>query len=147
MIDYTDVAGLIPHSGRMVMLDRVLEFSEDGLVAELIVRNDGLFSDESVMPAWAGIEYMAQTVGAYSGIKSKLAGEPIKLGYLLGTRRYNSNVASFEAGTKLTVQVKVIIQDERLGVFDCLIRGKGVEVTANLNVYQPPSENKVESER
>jgi predicted hotdog family 3-hydroxylacyl-ACP dehydratase len=145
LVDYSDVAGLIPHSGQMVLLDRVLEFDEAGLTAELVVRDDGLFGDGNAIPAWAGIEYMAQAVGAYVGIKSKLAGEPIKLGYLLGTRRYNSNVPSFAVGTALTIYVKIIIQDEKLGVFDCTILGEGIEITANLNVYQPPVETKLKS--
>ena len=110
-IDYSDVAGLIPHSGQMVLLDRVLEFDGDGLIAELVVRDDGLFGDANGVPAWAGIEYMAQAVSAYAGIKSKLAGEPIRLGYLLGTRRYLSNVPSFAIGTLLTVQKRPIMQD------------------------------------
>jgi predicted hotdog family 3-hydroxylacyl-ACP dehydratase len=122
----------------MVLLDKVVEFDSLGLTAELTVRNDGLLGDEYGIPAWAGIEYMAQAVGAFAGISSILAGEPIKLGYLLGTRRYTSNVAAISVGTALTVQIKTIIQDEKLGVFDCKIWGDGVELTANLNVYQPP---------
>ncbi len=145
MIDYNDVAGLIPHSGQMVLLDRIVEFDQDGLTAEMTVRDDGLFGNEQGVPAWAGIEYMAQAVGAFAGIKSKLAGEPIKLGYLLGTRRYNSNVASFAVGTALTIKVTTIIQDEKLGVFDCAIRGVGIEVNANLNVYQPPLATKIKN--
>ena len=140
MIDYNNVAGLIPHSGQMVLLDRIVTFDGDGLTAEMVVRDDGLFGDADGVPAWAGIEYMAQAVGAYAGIKSRLAGEPIKLGFLLGTRRYNSNVSSFAIGTALTIHIKTIIQDDKLGVFDCTIRGEGIEITANLNVYQPPSE-------
>ncbi len=138
MIDYNDVASLIPHSGQMVLLDRVIEFDGENLIAEMTVRDDGLFGNDKNVPAWAGIEYMAQAVGAYAGIKSKLAGEPIKLGYLLGTRRFSSNVASFVAGTELTINIKVIIQDDKLGAFDCQILGDGIEVSANLTVYQPP---------
>jgi predicted hotdog family 3-hydroxylacyl-ACP dehydratase len=138
LIDYNDVASLIPHSGQMILLDRVVEFDGNKLIAEMTVRNDGLFGCEKVVPAWVGIEYMAQAVGAYAGIKSKLEGEPIKLGYLLGTRRFSSNVASFVAGTALTIIVKVIIQDDKLGAFDCQILGDGIEVSANLTVYQPP---------
>lgn len=137
MIDYNDVASLIPHSGQMILLDKVVEFDGKKLTAEMTVRYDGLFGNEKVVSAWVGIEYMAQAVGAYAGIKSKLAGEPIKLGYLLGTRRFSSNVASFVAGTALTIIVKVIIQDDKLGAFDCQILGDGIEVSANLTVYQP----------
>jgi predicted hotdog family 3-hydroxylacyl-ACP dehydratase len=64
---------------------------------------------------------------------------PIRLGFLLGTRRYYSNVAAFSVGVRLTIHVEKILQDDNLGVFDCRIQGDGVEVTAKLNVYQPPN--------
>ena len=136
------VAELIPHTGDMVLLDRVVDYDDQGLTAELAVRGDGLLGDEQTVPAWAGIEYMAQTVAAYVGMKARQADEPIRMGFLLGTRRYNSNVAAFKVGSKLTIRVEKIIQDDGLGVFECRIEGAGVEVTANLNVYQPPLNNK-----
>lgn len=126
----------------MILLDRIIDFDEHTLSAGLVVRDDGLLGNDKTVPAWAGIEYMAQAVAAYAGIKSKRAGEPIKLGFLLGTRRYTSNVASFDVSTALTVQVKNIIQDDKLGVFDCKIYGTGIEISANLNVYQPPIETR-----
>jgi predicted hotdog family 3-hydroxylacyl-ACP dehydratase len=122
----------------MILLDKVVEFNDEKLVAEMTVRDDGLFGKHKSVPSWVGIEYMAQAIGAYAGIKSILAGEPIRLGYLLGTRRYSSNVSDFIVGTALTVIVKVIIQDEKLGAFDCQILGNGIEVSANLTVFQPP---------
>lgn len=138
MIDRTDIAALIPHSGRMILLDSIIDFDEHSLSAELTVRDDGLLGDDKTVPAWAGIEYMAQAIAAYAGIQSKQAGEPIKLGFLLGTRRYTSNVGSFAVGTVLTIQVSLVIQDDKLSVFDCKIHGTGIEITANLSVYQPP---------
>ena len=139
MIEGTDIEELIPHSERMVLLDRIIDFNEQSLAAELTVRDDGLFGDSKTVPAYVGIEYMAQAIAAYAGIQAKQAGEAIKIGFLLGTRRYSSNVSCFTVGTTLTVQVKNIIQDEKLGVFDCKIYATGIEITANLTVYQPPS--------
>lgn len=137
------VAGLIPHSGSMVLLDRIIDYDDQGLTAELAVRGDGLLGgDDKAVPAWAGIEYMAQAIAVYGGVMARQAGEPIRLGFLLGTRRYSSNVAAFKVGSTLTIQVKKIMQDDNLGVFDCRILGDGVEVTANLNVYQPPLDNR-----
>jgi predicted hotdog family 3-hydroxylacyl-ACP dehydratase len=133
-----NVEEIIPHSGRMVLLDRIIDFDEQSLSAELTVRNDGLFGDDKNVPAYVGIEYMAQAVAAYAGIQAKQAGEPIKIGFLLGTRHYTSNVGSFAVGTLLTIQVKNIIQDDKLGVFDCKIYATGIEITASLTVYQPP---------
>jgi predicted hotdog family 3-hydroxylacyl-ACP dehydratase len=135
------VADLIPHTGSMVLLDRIVDYDGQGLTAELAVRGDGLLGDDKAVPAWAGIEYMAQAIAAYAGVMARRAGEPIRLGFLLGTRRYNSNVAAFKVGETLTVRVEKIMQDDNLGVFDCRILGEGVEVTANLNVYQPPLNN------
>lgn len=136
-----DVNDFIPHSGSMALLDRIVDCDDQGLTAELVVRSDGLFGDDQSVPAWAGIEYMAQTVAAYVGVKAKQANEPIRMGFLLGTRRYSSNVAVFKAGAALTIRVEKIIQDDGLGVFDCRIEGENIEVTANLNVYQPPLDN------
>jgi len=133
-----DVADVIPHTGDMVLLDRIIDYDDQGLTAELVVRGDGLLGDDQAVPAWAGIEYMAQTIAAYVGIKARQANEPIRMGFLLGTRRYSSNVAAFKVGARLTIRAEKIIQDDGLGVFDCRIKGEAVEVTANLNVYQPP---------
>jgi predicted hotdog family 3-hydroxylacyl-ACP dehydratase len=125
----------------MILLDSIIDFDEHALSAELTVRDDGLLGDDKTVPAWAGIEYMAQAIAAYAGIQSKQAGEPIKIGFLLGTRRYTSNVGSFAVGTVLTIHVSHIMQDDKLSVFDCKIHGIGIEITANLSVYQPPIES------
>jgi predicted hotdog family 3-hydroxylacyl-ACP dehydratase len=138
LINYTEIAELIPHSGSMILLDKILEFDEHSLSAELVVRDDALLGNNKKVPAWVGIEYMAQTIAAYAGIQSKKLGEPINLGFLLGTRRYTSNIDSFDIGTVLTIKITRIINDDKLGVFDCKIYGSGIEVNANLNVYQPP---------
>jgi predicted hotdog family 3-hydroxylacyl-ACP dehydratase len=137
MNDFPAIAELIPHTGSMILLDRVIAFDDNSLSAELVVRN-GLFGDGRTVPSWVGIEYMAQTIGAYAGMKARLAGEPIRLGFLLGTRRYSGNAAEFKVGTALTVHVEKIMQDDRLGAFECRILGEGIEISANLNVYQPP---------
>jgi predicted hotdog family 3-hydroxylacyl-ACP dehydratase len=140
MIDFNkiDVAELIPHSGKMVLLDRIISCDNNSLSAAVVVRDDGLLGNDKTVPAWVGIEYMAQAVAAYAGVMAKRAEEPIKLGFLLGTRRYNSNVAEFKVGSTLTVRVEKIIQNDNLGAFECKIQGVDIEVSANLNVYQPP---------
>ncbi|MFU8789760.1 MAG: 3-hydroxylacyl-ACP dehydratase [Methylobacter sp.] len=136
------IVNLIPHSGNMVLLERVIDYDEQSLTAEVVVRADGLLGgDEKNVPAWVGIEYMAQTIAAYAGMMAKQANEPIRLGFLLGTRHYSSTVAAFQVGSIVTIRVEKIMQDDNLGVFECRILGEGVEVTAKLNVYQPPLNN------
>ncbi|MDD5320075.1 MAG: hotdog family protein [Methylococcales bacterium] len=143
MMDFNniDVAELIPHSGKMVLLDKIISCDNNSLSAELVVRDDGLLGNDKTVPAWAGIEYMAQAVAVYAGLMAKRAGEPVRLGFLLGTRRFKSNVVEYNVGSTLTVRVEKILQDGNLGAFECRIQGVDVEVRANLNVYQPPLNN------
>jgi predicted hotdog family 3-hydroxylacyl-ACP dehydratase len=131
------VEELLPHSGRMVLLDRVIEFDEENMVAEVIVRDDGSFGHDNTVPAWLGIEYMAQTIAALGGMKRRLAGKTLNPGFLLGTRRYDCNVDIFAVGSVLTVNVKRLVEDQGLGVFDCRITAEGILASAKLNVYQP----------
>ena len=133
------VEELVPHSGRMVLLNRVIEFDEENMVAEVIVRDDGLFGNNNTVPAWLGIEYMAQTIAALGGMKRRLAGRALNLGFLLGTRRYDCNVDTFAVGSVLTVSVQRLVEDQGLGVFDCRITAEGISASAKLNVYQPDS--------
>ena len=143
MIDI-NVADILPHDGAMVLLDNVLEYDQQSLVAAVTVRNDGMFGDGKTIPAWIGIEYMAQTVAAHGGMMCHLAGKPINLGFLLGTRRYTCNISEFTVGMHLTVKVERLIEDQGLGVFTCQILGDGIDISAKLTVYQPDkAENKI----
>ncbi|PPD44691.1 MAG: hypothetical protein CTY16_11380 [Methylobacter sp.] len=55
LIDCTDIAALIPHSGRMVLLGRIIDYDEHTLSAELIIRSNGLRGDVKTVPTRAGI--------------------------------------------------------------------------------------------
>ncbi len=135
------ISKLIPHSGDMILIDRILNCDAHTLTAELIVRGDGFIcGDAKTVPSWIGIEYMAQTIAAYAGTVARQA----NIGFLLGTRRYNCNVSTFDVGTKLTISAQKIMQDGNLAAFECRILGANVEVTANLNVYQPTSNEHTE---
>ena len=69
------------------------------------------------VPAHIGIEYMAQACGAYAGLQALAAGEPVRVGLLLGTRRYLAQVGWFEAGQALDVKVTELFRDGSIGMF------------------------------
>jgi len=132
-----NVSEILPQDGRMMLLDKVIEFDDQSMTTELQVRNDGLFGDQTAVPAWVGIEYMAQTVAAHTGMMNKISGKPVTMGLLLGTRRYLSNIDRFTIGVTLRVKVEKLIQNQSLSVFDCQIKADNIKVSAKLNVYQP----------
>ncbi len=133
-------ATLLPHTAGMRLLDRLLAVTDDSAAAALTVRDDGLFSlPGGSVPVWVGLEYMAQTVAAWSGYRCRLRGEPIRAGLLLGTRQFDAEVAGFACGSTLTVRAQRVFEAAGdMGVFDCVIEGPQPLARARLNVLLPP---------
>ena len=138
-----DVRTLLPHAGAMILLDRVRSADEESLCAEVTIRSDGLFCTTDGVGAWIGIEFMAQAIGAYAGYAARLRGEPVKIGFLLGARRYECNRSSFPVGALLKVYVRrILIGESGLASFECRIDGdEGELATATLTVFQPADVN------
>lgn len=138
MADLPAIAELVPHQPPMLLLDELAHCSADSVVCRLAVRADGLFDRDGLVPAWLGIEYMAQAVAVFSGVEHWRAGEPTRIGFLLGTRRFHSNVSSLRVGQVLEVSAHRVIQgDNGMAAFECRLSGEGVEQTARLSVYEP----------
>jgi predicted hotdog family 3-hydroxylacyl-ACP dehydratase len=133
------VEALLSHRGKMLLIDKVIKFDDQSLTSQLIVRNDSLFDNGTTVPTWLGMEYMAQTIGAYQGMMDKIAKRSIQVGFLLGTRRYICDVPHFNVGETLTIHVERVMEDQGLGVFKCQIVNPDLLVEANINVYQPNS--------
>ncbi len=143
---------LIPQSQAMVLLDRVVDVGKDYIVVELKVRDDGLFSSpEHTVPAWLGLEYMAQAVAVFSGYHRLCKGETIGLGFLLGTRHYQCSVGSFPCGTSLQVRAEKIIEAANdMSVFECTVDGvkpvlnkaEVIKASGRLNVLLPQDSKK-----
>ena len=132
------VADLLPHSGAAVLLDAVIAYSETGLSASVTISPASAFYRPEGVPAHAGIEYMAQTCGAFSGTLARRSGAPPRPGFLLGTRRYWAARLWFAAGEQLVVTAELVYRDQEVGVFDCLIHSGGAVVAkAQLIVAEP----------
>ncbi|NYH98896.1 hotdog family protein [Cupriavidus plantarum] len=133
------VRDVVPHGGAMLLLDALVHADDTHCVARAEIRGTQLFVDASGMPAWVGIEYMAQTIAAWSGMRDRLAGKPPGVGFLLGSRRYECDVSHFPIGSTLTVHAQPeLIGDNGLGQFSCRIDMAGREVArANVSVFQP----------
>jgi predicted hotdog family 3-hydroxylacyl-ACP dehydratase len=140
-----DIRALLPHSGLMVLLDHVVAADADSLSAEVRVREDSLFCVDGGVGAWVGLEYMAQAIGAFAGYRARLRGEPIRIGYLLGTRRYDCKQPCFAVGSVLKIHVKRVWQSENnLACFDCRIDDESGELaSANVTVFQSGDGGKI----
>jgi predicted hotdog family 3-hydroxylacyl-ACP dehydratase len=131
---------VLQHRGNMRLIDHLVAFNSEAIVAEYSPRSDAWYADDQGnMPAWIGIELMAQAVAAHVGMLKRAAEMPQKNGALVGTRRYSSAVSSFAAGLALQIQVAVVYQDASgLGAYDCSINCDGSALaTATLKVFEP----------
>ncbi|MBD8202316.1 ApeP family dehydratase [Pseudomonas viridiflava] len=140
MIDWP-LAELIPHAGDMILIDQVLAFDEEQIQTCLTVRAGGLFNEaDGSLPAWVGVELMAQSVAAFAGCQARSKGEAVKLGFLLGSRKFDCDVAHFPAGSELNIHAVRSLQDDSgMGVFECTLTGPDINAFARLNVYCPPN--------
>jgi predicted hotdog family 3-hydroxylacyl-ACP dehydratase len=137
-MQWPDIRALLPHSGAMVLLDRVIDADDENLCAEVCLRQDSLFCVDGKVGAWVGLEYMAQAIGAYAGYRARLRGEPVHIGYLLGTRHYDCRQPYFALGQCLKIHVKRNWQGaDGLASFDCRIEDPGgVLASATVTVFQ-----------
>ncbi len=137
MLEYR-VDELIPHSGKMLLLDEVLAYGDDWLQAQVNITEHSQFVEAGAVPALVVIEYMAQSVAALAGIRAKHNGSEVKIGLLLGTRKFDSDVETIAVGVALQIHVvELFVEENGLAVFKCTATAPGVLVTCNLNVYHP----------
>ena len=131
------IGELLPHGPEMTVIDRLVEHSPERSVATAVVRESSPFFASAGVPAWLGIEYMAQTIAAHAGFEARLRGERPAIGFLLGTRAYESEVGEFALGSTLTITVEPVVVEARLAAFKCSIATDHVVAKAVVNTYQP----------
>lgn len=142
------IESCIPHRGTMRLVNRLIDVDDLVACAEVDINSDSFFANENGVPAWVGIEYMAQTVSAWAGAKALREGRELKLGFLLGTRRYESSLDIFPLGSCLVIKVRCEFRaDNGLGQFHCEIFKNFILVAeAKITVYEPENGIEVQQE-
>ncbi|MCL2076504.1 MAG: 3-hydroxylacyl-ACP dehydratase [Betaproteobacteria bacterium] len=139
-MSYRPIIDYLPHRPPMVLLDRVVEVEELRIVCEVAIKVDSPYCDGAAVPGWVGVEYMAQSVGALSGWRSLARGLPVKVGFLVGTRHYQSHVPEFRVGEMLRVAAaEELMTDDGLAMMRCTLHNAdgALLAEASLMVFQP----------
>jgi predicted hotdog family 3-hydroxylacyl-ACP dehydratase len=124
----------------MLLLDAILEFEHDRLAARAVVDPAAWYADAAgSMPAWFGIELMAQAIAAHVGLAALRAGGQARPGVLLGSSRYEAKQPAFRAQSRLRIEAKELLRGaEGQGAYDCTIAIDGSCVAqAVIKVFQP----------
>jgi predicted hotdog family 3-hydroxylacyl-ACP dehydratase len=132
------IADLVAHRAPMLLLDEVVAWDGEALTAGLVIRPDSLFREAEGVPGHIGIEYMAQACAAFAGAQARAAGEPVRIGFLLGARNYVVHRPWFRLGDALRVTTRLLYRDEAMGMFEAAITVAGEPAgEAQLTVYHP----------
>ena len=146
MSAWPPVRTLLPHGPEACAIDAIVDFVPGRhLLADLRV-HPGLTlfdAERNGVPAWAGIEIMAQAAGLYLGLAGRAQGlgRPA-LGYLLGVRRFRARGELLAPGADLAVEALCqSAEADGIGRFDCRILEGGQErARALLTLWRPPGE-------
>jgi predicted hotdog family 3-hydroxylacyl-ACP dehydratase len=133
---------LLVHEPPMMLVDRFVAWLDDGngVRCEVDICSDALFAETEGVPAWVGIEYMAQTIGIYSGAHQYAQGLPPRIGFLLGSQSISFNCDYFEFGTVVDVEARMSWNGGKLVQFDCAVKRHGsndILVQGCLNCFAP----------
>ncbi|WP_340149200.1 hypothetical protein [uncultured Sneathiella sp.] len=133
-----DITDILYHAPPMILIDGVESYDEETVTSTVEITAGSPFMDGGGVPAYVGIEYMAQSIAAYSGIKARNAGENPRIGYLIGSRNLALGCPGYEIGDRLSITVHLVYDEAPMAVFDCTIhRAEKLVAEARLNVYQP----------
>jgi len=137
---YPPVEQLLPHRSPMILIDRLVEANEQEGTCEVTITPQSMFLEAAGVPAFVGIEYMAQSIAAHSGYQHYLANEPIAVGLLMGTRRLEMSCQFFELSQTLRIHVSHIWGKHELMRFRCTITSATTGTLlqqAELHVFKP----------
>ena len=125
------ITEVVPHRGRALLLDRI-ETHEAGTTC-CVVEIDAstwLRRADGTVPAWIGIECMAQCIAAHEGCIARDAGRQLGPGFLVRARRVRFHRHELRAGERLAVRARRLRGRPALGAmaYACEIRaGAGPE--------------------
>jgi predicted hotdog family 3-hydroxylacyl-ACP dehydratase len=136
---FPDVAELIPHARRMLLVSGVVAHDPDWTTCVVDVDRSELFRDaDGSVPAWVGLEYLAQCIAVYGALVARAKGNRPRFGFFIGGRRLKLRVDRFRPGQRLHATVEHLGGESGLVAFAGRIEPAGGGeplVEGRLNVY------------
>jgi len=109
LIEREELQTIIPHNGKMMLLDRVIEYDiEHSIRAEYNITRNCLFYDPVLdgVPSWVGFEFMAQAISVLTGIRKREKGEKPNIGFILSIPSMRMEIPVFKNGSLIEVRLK-----------------------------------------
>ncbi|CAM2838834.1 hotdog family protein [Vibrio diazotrophicus] len=143
MTELPAIETLLPHDNPMILVDRALSIGATSIHSQVDIDKHLMFfnSETKTVPAYVGIEFMAQSIAAWSGYQALQKGQQPPIGFLLGSRRYATECDQFTQGQTLDIFADQVMEDNGMAVFSGRIEYQGNTIAqCQLNVYVPTQE-------
>jgi predicted hotdog family 3-hydroxylacyl-ACP dehydratase len=140
-IEKDELMTLLPHQGKMFLLSRLRNYDLDKrvLTGEYDITGDCLFYDTVLggVPSWVGIELIAQSISALSGLKGRRKGEKPRLGFILSVSDMRAEIPVLRAGTTAVITIQEEYKMDAIYTFHGAVSAEGKKaVEAKLTVME-----------
>lgn len=129
ILDKTFVEKLIPQKFPFVMVDKLLHFSENEIIAGFKIPENNIFVHQDTFQESGLIEHMAQSVALHTGYQFYLNQQQAPTGYIGSIKKIEINQLPF---LNQEIETTVTILHEFMGVTLVAISSKidGVEIAS-----------------
>jgi predicted hotdog family 3-hydroxylacyl-ACP dehydratase len=140
-VERDELMALLPHKGKMFLLSRLRAYDlERGILSgEYDITGDCLFYNPALggIPSWVGVELMAQSISALSGLKGRLKGKKPNPGFILSVSNMRIDIPVLKAGTTAVITIRQDCQMDTIYTFYGVVAAEGKEaVEAKLTVME-----------
>ena len=129
----------------MLLVEELLGGDATSVSTAITIDETSAFYDEKLrgVPAWVGLEYMAQTAAVWVGMDDIRNQRPVQLGFLVSARQYRAHQPLFALGQRLVIDVTRQFGDDAVVVFNGIIRTSSGEpvADAHFTAYRPDDVN------
>ena len=127
ILDKDFVGQLIPQKFPFVMVDKLLSFSDNEVIAGLTVNEDNIFFHSGKFQESGLIEHMAQSVALFTGYQFYLKQEPAPTGYI-GSIKTIEILELPELNQKIETTVNVLHEFMGVTLVDISSKTEGREI-------------------
>jgi predicted hotdog family 3-hydroxylacyl-ACP dehydratase len=134
---------LVPHTGAMLLLSDVLRHDAEETACGVEIAAQRLFREaDGSVPAWIGLEYMAQCIAVHAAL-SRASEEPPPIGFLVSVRGLRFHCRHFEPAQRLEAVARRIGSGSGgLSSFACSLRDAATGASlaeGRIGCYVPPT--------
>lgn len=123
------VESLIPQKAPFVMVDKLLFFEENNIIAGLTIPSDNIFVEEGKFAESGIVEHMAQSVALYTGYQYYLISKPAPTGYI-GSVKDVKVLELPGVGDELVTEVKIIQEFMGITLVDIVTKRNAVQIAS-----------------